>query len=82
MVIATIADKDATAAGRQFESCALSSQHASWFSGTAPRGETMQRSTISPPTKLEAAAPASTQSSRLQSSESVMRTPLFLARIS
>jgi hypothetical protein len=80
MVIATIADKDATASGRQFASRALSRQHASWFSGTAPFGKTVQRSAISPSTK--SAASASTQSSRLQNSESVMPISLFLARIS
>jgi hypothetical protein len=73
MVVATITKNGAIAAKRQTELCVLSNQHASWFGVTA---------TIGPSTKFEAVASPSTQSSRLQSAKSVMRIPLFLARIS
>jgi hypothetical protein len=73
MVIATITKNGAIAAKRPTELCGLSNQHASWFGGPCHDG---------PFTKFEAVASPSTQSSRLQSSESVMRIPLFFARIS
>ena len=84
MVLATntITNNGAIAAKRQIEPRGSSNQHASWFRITAAGRMAVQRSTIGPSTKFEAVASASTQSSRLQSSEFVMPTPLFLARIS
>jgi len=73
MDVATIASSGAIAAKRQIEPRGLSNQQASWFRVAA---------TIGPSTKFEAVASASTPSLRLQSSESVMRIPLSLARIS
>mgnify|MGYP006891169190 CR=1 FL=1 len=73
MVVATIASSGAIAAKQQIEAHGLSNQHASWFRIAAPKG---------PFTKFEAAASASTPSSGLQHSESVMPIPLRLARTS
>jgi hypothetical protein len=82
MIAASILNNGAIAAKRQIEPCGLSNRHASWFRGTAPGSVAVQRTTIGPSTKFEAVASASAQSSRLQSSESVMRIPLLLTRIS
>ena len=79
MVVATITKNGAIAAKRQTELGVLSNQHASWFGVTATIGPSRK---FVPSTKFEAVASPSTQSSRLQSAKSVMRIPLFLARIS
>jgi hypothetical protein len=70
MVVATIASSGAIATRWQIGG--FSSQHASWFKGSA---------TISVSAKL-GALPSVSIPARLRSSEFVMPTHLFLARIS
>ncbi|OCK61512.1 hypothetical protein LMTR3_25100 [Bradyrhizobium sp. LMTR 3] len=77
MVLATIADSDATMAERQIERCDLSNQHACSLEVTTQRSIAVQRSTSGP--SIEAVAPVSAQSSRLQP---LIRIPLSRARIS